>query len=248
MKQQTLEWGEGVTLTTYVLDGKRPRGAVLVLPGGAYRMTSDREAEPIALRFTAAGFHAFVLRYSVAPNRHPKPLQDAQKALDLIRSQSSEWNLDPAKVAVCGFSAGGHLAASLGVFGNPRPDALILSYPVITSGPFAHQGSFENLLGQEAPAPVQAQLSLETQVTDKTPPTFLWHTYDDAAVPLENTLLFAGALRQAAVPFELHVFPKGRHGISLAEAETDFEDGGGIDAHVARWMGLCVEWLTLQFL
>lgn len=247
MVQQSLELAGGATLETYLLKGTATRGAVLIFPGGAYRFTSDREAEPVALRFAAAGYHAFVLRYRVAPDRHPKPLQDAQQALDLIRGRASEWRVDARKVAVCGFSAGGHLAATLGVHGQPKPNALILCYPVISGGPFAHEGSFENLLGAEAQGPLRAFLTLEDHVTAATPATFLWHTGNDASVPVENSLLFASALRRAGVAFEFHLFPEGRHGISLAVAETDFEDGGGIDPHVAQWVNLCLGWLGRRF-
>jgi Esterase/lipase len=237
-------------MDSYVLDGERKRGAVLICPGGGYRYTSPREAEPVALQFNAAGLHAFVLHYSVAPRRHPLPLLDAARALEIIRERADEWKLEPDAVAALGFSAGAHVAASLGVrweepYVARRPNALILCYPVISSGEFAHRGSFDNLVGAEGGSGAQARVSLELRVDEATPPCFLWHTYDDQAVPLENSLLFAGALRSHNVPFELHVYPRGRHGLSLATDETD--DGNyGSDPHVALWMRLCVEWL--QFL
>jgi acetyl esterase/lipase len=239
--------GLGPTMDAYILDGERRRGAVAIFPGGGYAYTSPREAEPVALQFNAAGFHAFVIHYSVAPRRHPQPLLDASRALRVIRENASSWKVRPDMVAACGFSAGGHLAASLGVhwdapYVDERPDALILCYPVISAGKFAHRGSFENLLGPEPGAEAERQASLEFRVDGRTPPSFLWHTYDDASVPVENSLLFARALREKGVPFELHVFPKGRHGLSLATEETD--DGTyGADPRVAAWMGLCVEWL-----
>jgi acetyl esterase/lipase len=215
-------------------DGIRPRPAVLVLPGGGYRMTSPREGEPIALQFTAAGIHAFVLHYSVAPNRHPQPLRDASRAMNIIRERAGEWNVDPGRIAVCGFSAGGHLTASLGVHwdkeflqgvpglepGRNRPDGLILGYPVISSGEHGHAGSFGNLLGDVASDDMLRFMSLELQVGDHTPPAFLWHTFDDAAVPVANSLLFAEALRAQGIPFELHVYPEGPHGLALATEET----------------------------
>lgn len=247
-------------LDTYVLDGAKMRGAVLVLPGGGYEFTSDREGEPIANQFTAAGFHAFVLWYSVSPHRHPQPIRDVSRALCLIRENASQWHIDPDKIAVAGFSAGGHLAASIGVHWNKpwladvpglvrngnKPNALILSYPVITSGPLAHRGSFTNLLGSDPPASDLQMMSLEMQVGSQTPPAFLWHTFEDGAVPVENSLLFASALRQAGVPFEFHVYPEGGHGLSLATAETAWE-GQGIDPHVGSWVRLCMEWLTGVF-
>lgn len=247
-------------LDTYILEGQRQRPLVLVLPGGGYGFTSEREAEPIALQFTAAGFHAAVLHYSVHPVRHPMPLRDAAKAMCVLRQQAAEWQIAPDQIAVCGFSAGGHLAASLGVhcsqsyvtaapgvsYPANRPNALILGYPVISSGPHRHQGSFDHLLGPEATAELRHQMSLEHQVSPDTPPTFLWHTGDDSAVPVENSLLFAASLRRAGVPFELHVYPHGPHGLSLATPETDNGEMGS-NSHVATWMQLCVQWLQQQF-
>lgn len=244
------------TMSTYVLDGGRKRGAVLICPGGGYGYTSPREAEPVALAFNAAGYHAFVLDYSVAPRRHPLPLLDLSRALCILRERADEWNIRPDGIAVCGFSAGGHLAASLGLFwdkpvslgapgiekGKNRPDALILCYPVITSGPFAHRFSFENLLGKSPSPELLCEVSLEFQVGASTPPVFLWHTFDDAGVPLENSLFFASALREKGVPFEFHVYPEGVHGLSLATLETADEQRGA-NPHVAGWIKLCVEWL-----
>ena len=245
------------TMTTYILAGQRKRGAVLICPGGGYAFTSDREAEPIALQFNAAGFHAFVLYYSVAPRRHPQPLLDLSRAMCIIRDNAEEWNIDADEIAVCGFSAGGHLAASLGVHwsepylsgldgikeGMNRPDALILGYPVITSGQFVHRGSIENLIGSDADKSLLNEMSLELQVNDKTPPAFIWHTYADDAVPVENSMLFAQAMRKHNIPFELHIFPDGPHGLSLATEETAAENMGAYP-HVAAWMKLCEEWLT----
>ncbi|NLB42592.1 MAG: alpha/beta hydrolase [Clostridiales bacterium] len=254
------------TLTTYILDfsnempfsTKRP--AVLVCPGGGYSYTSDREAEPIAMRFVAAGFHTFVLRYRVAPSKHPKPLLDVSRAMWIIRENAELWNVDPEKVAVCGFSAGGHLAGSLGVFwqedyikeamgmpeGMNKPNAMILCYPVISSGQFAHRGSFEKLLGKDASKEMQESMSLEHNVSQHTPKTFLWHTFQDNGVPVENTLLFAQALRREGIPFELHIYPEGPHGMSTSDVETVGKFGvpeGWVYPHVASWLPLCVEWL-----
>lgn len=234
-------------LEPYLLETERPLGAVLICPGGGYRNRAPHEGEPVAQRFNRLGWHAFVVHYRVAPHRHPRPLQDAARALRLIRQQATTWQVDPGHVAICGFSAGGHLAASLGVhFRHPalqgtgplerlscRPDGLILCYPVITAGEFRHAGSFENLLGPDATPAQRLELSLETRVSPETPPTFLWHTADDPAVPVENSLLFAQALRRHRVPFELHVYPHGRHGLGLADE----------DPHVASWLPLCAAWL-----
>ena len=244
-------------MSTYILDGNQNRGAVLVLPGGGYSGTSAREAEQIAIKFNSAGFHSFVLYYSCAPRRHPQPLKDVTRAMCIIRQNAGSWKLDPAKIAVCGFSAGGHLAASIGVhFDKPylksvpgyevginRPDALILSYPVISSGHKKHSGSFKNLLGPDAPDSLIEEMSLEKQITAETPTAFIWHTFSDASVPVENSMLFAMGLREHNIPFELHVYPEGSHGLSLATKEVCPED----HPHVATWIDLCREWLKLTF-
>ncbi len=238
-------------LERYPAETADVRGAVLVCPGGGYNHRAAHEAEPIARRFNTCGFHAFVVHYRVTPHRHPAPLLDASRALRLIRAHADAWRVDPARIAVCGFSAGGHLAASLGVhYGmealntgddldaiSARPDALILAYPVITSGEFAHRGCFDTLLGPGAAPELRRLMSLELQVTPETPPTFLWHTAEDGSVPVENSLLFAAALHKHGVPFELHVYPHGRHGLGLAPE----------DAHVATWAELCGEWLRETF-
>ena len=248
------------TLQTYLLDGERVRPLVLICPGGGYHFVSPREAEPVALQFNAAGYHACVLDYSVAPRRHPQPLRDVARALCLVRQNEDAWNVEPARVALCGFSAGGHLAASLGVHWNKpwlagvpgidpakaRPDALILSYPVLSSGPFAHRGSFENLLGPDASADQLREMSLELQVAQDTPQAFLWHTVEDEAVPVENSMMFAAALRAHQVPFEMHLYPAGAHGLSLATPETAREPAEA-DAHIATWMPLCIQWLGVAF-
>jgi acetyl esterase/lipase len=248
-------------LETYILKGEQKRGAVLICPGGGYGFTSEREAEPIALRFNAAGFHAFVLYYSVAPRQHPQPLLDVSRAICLIREHAEEWGIEADHIAVCGFSAGGHVAASLGVHwdkpilqnmageqaGLNRPNALILSYPVITGGEHAHRGSFDNLLGSEPEEELLAEMSLEQQVSEKTPPAFIWHTFDDSTVPVENSLLFAQAMRRHGIPFEMHIYPEGPHGLSLATKLTSVDDQRQIDPHVATWMDLCIEWLTRLF-
>jgi len=256
-----LEDGFTPKMETYILKGEQKRGAVLICPGGGYGFTSEREAEPIALAFNAAGFHAFVLYYSVAPRKHPQPLLDVSKAIRILREHAEEWNIIADKIAVCGFSAGGHLAASLGVhWDNPllqdeqnqgvdiyRPNALILSYPVISGGEHAHRGSFDNLLGSEPEEALLTEMSLEEQVNEKTPPAFIWHTFEDTTVPVENSLLFAQAMRRHGIPFELHIYPEGPHGLSLATKLTA-TDERHIDPHVATWMDLCIQWLSRLFL
>ena len=248
------------TLDGYVLKSESPRPWVLVLPGSGYFQCSPREAEALALRFNAAGFHAFVLWYSCAPRRHPVPLLDCARAFTIIRGSAEKWMLDPARLGMMGFSAGGHLALSEAVFysrnfaSSPginaafaRPGALILCYPVVSSGPFAHRGSFDNLLGLNPDPALLELLSLEKQVSGDLCPVFLWHTYTDNSVPVENSFLLASALRRAGVPLEMHIFPEGRHGLSLATHETAAGDSGFVNMHAAQWFDLCVNWLKLQF-
>ena len=212
-----------------------PRPALVICPGGGYFGTSDREAEPIALRFLSMGFQCFVLRYTaVGESSFPGSLLELAASVALVRGRASEWNIDPNRIIVMGFSAGGHLAASLGVFWNKdfvsdplglknediRPNGMILGYPVITSGEYAHRDSFVNLLGDRYEENL-ALVSLENQVSADTPPTFLWHTWEDTCVPVENSLLLAGALRRNGVPLEMHILPWGCHGLALATEETN---------------------------
>jgi len=237
-------------LEKHLLEVKGARGAVIVLPGGGYAGRAPHEGAPIAEALNAAGLHAVVCQYRVTPHHHPAPWLDATRAVKMVRAHAKEWNILPEHVAILGFSAGGHLAASTGVLdvevaGLPddetekekgRPDAMVLCYPVLSSGEYGHRGSFKNLLGD---APTQEQLnlvSLEKQVNDKTPPAFLWSTADDQAVPVENSLLFSLALRKNKIPFEMHIYPSGPHGLGLAKD----------DAHIATWMPLCAEWLKAQ--
>ncbi|HBQ64067.1 MAG TPA: acetylesterase [Clostridiales bacterium] len=247
-------------IDTYILDGPSPRAGVLVLPGGGYGGTSDREAESVAIAFNAAGFHAFVLYYSVSPARHPQPVRDAARAMCILRQNAEEWKLLPEAVAVCGFSAGGHLAASLSVHWDKdflkgvqgiipeksRPDASILAYPVITAGEFVHKGSFLNLLGPDPDPGMTALMSLENQVHEGTPPAFLWHTVEDKGVPVENSLLYAQGLRKLGIPYELHVYPKGPHGLSLATRETARSESQ-LNSRVSGWIHLCTGWLKELF-
>lgn len=218
-------------LHLYLHDGAA-RPLMLIAPGGGYRMTSPSEAENVALKFYALGYQAAVLTYttdllglSVLGGR---PLCDMARAVRLLRSRAEAYRLLPDRLILCGFSAGAHLCASLCVHfadaGEPRadlqgiscrPDAALLCYPVITAGAYAHRDSFTALLGA---APAGAQLhywSLETQVTEQTPPCFLWQTMTDELVPVENSILFARALRAKNICTALHLFARGRHGLSL---------------------------------
>lgn len=241
------------TLTAYLPDlvVPKPRRAIIICPGGGYAMVSPREGEPVALTFCAQGLAAFVLDYAVAPVHYPAALLQLAEAMALVRAHAKAWQI--TRVLVAGFSAGGHLAGSLGTQFNRsllqqagynpaiiRPDGMMLGYPVITSGAFAHRESFTNLLGT---ADAAAQ-SLETLVTSATPPTFIWTTADDQTVPAMNTLLFATALQQAGVTYELHVFPHGRHGMSLGTPWVNHDAG---QPHAAVWPQLFTRWLDTTF-
>lgn len=236
----------------------KKRETIIMCPGGGYVMTSDREAEPVALKFVAEGFNVVVLRYSVAPNKFPKALIELAATVDYVRSKSKEQNVDKDKIIVCGFSAGGHLAGSLGVLwdnkileealeinkDNIKPNAMILCYPVITSGEFAHKGSFDNLLGENVSEVEREKLSLEKLVSKNTPTTFLWHTFDDGAVPVQNSLFFANSLASNNVLFELHIYPNGVHGLSLCEELTAMNgQSEHINQHAGTWFKLAVEWI-----
>ena len=254
----------GARLVTYIQDysedlAVRERPLVLLCPGGGYGRTSDREAEPMALQFLAMGYHAAVLRYSCAPAVYPTALTELAYSLALIRRNGEDWYVNPEQIIVLGCSAGGHLAASMGVFWKEeflagalgirkeeqkliRPDGMILCYPVITSGEFAHRGSFQNLLGARQEE-FSAKMSLENQVDKDTPPAFIWHTYEDGAVPAENSLLFVTALRRAGVPAEFHMYPKGSHGLALANRLTQNQDGNAAQPECTSWVGLAHTWI-----
>ena len=256
-------FGGPADLTAYILepvdgilDKKRP--AVLLCPGGGYRTLSTREDQPIAMKYLAAGFHVFVLHYSLAPDVFPRALMELALAMKVIREHGDEWNVDVDRIAVSGFSAGGHLACCLGVFWDGalgvkpemiRPDGMILCYPVITSGEYCHKGSFECLMGAEASKKdekLRRLLSLEYQVGPQVPKTFLWHTWTDQSVPVENSLLLLQALRKAGVNVEAHLYPVGPHGIALGTEETQGIDQKYLEPYCDSWMGLAIRWIEKQ--
>lgn len=226
--------------------------AVVICPGGGYEYVSPREAEPVARVFFDAGYNTYILTYSTqAEAAGFRPLCQLASTLGDIRRNAASWNTAPDKIAVCGFSAGGHLAASLGVlFNEPaflkafgrqdhiRPDAMILGYPVILADEFAHVGSIKGVSGCEEGTEGYRWFGLAQHVDSETPPAFLWHTAEDGCVPVENSLRMAGALSAANVPFELHVFPKGGHGMSICTEEVDTPSD-----YNARWTGWCIRWL-----
>ena len=244
----------------YLLDDSKEiavkkRPLVIVCPGGGYGFTSDREAEIVALQFTAMGYHAAVLRYSVAPAVFPAAILELGKTVILAKANANEWNIDAEKIAVLGFSAGGHLAASYGTFWHKefmqqelgaekemlRPGAMILCYPVITSGEFAHQGSFQNLLADDYEARKE-EFSLENCVTEYTPRAFVWHTYEDRLVPVQNSLLFVNALVDKKIPVEFHMFQKGAHGLSVANRMVGIDEAAPEGA-AAAWISLVHRWM-----
>ena len=238
------------------IDSDRKRPTVIICPGGGYRYTSRREAEPVALKFVTEDFNAVVLNYSCAPARFPASLCEVAWAVKTVKQNAIDWNVDAENIFVCGFSAGGHLAASFGtlwdskIIKNAFPcqdlsiKGMILCYPVITSGEKAHCGSFTNLLGENATSKALAQVSLEKQVSPTTPPAFIWHTFEDATVPVENSLLFASALRAKNVPFELHIFPFGPHGLSLCTDTVYGPDKIPSRAEENKiWIDLAIAWI-----
>lgn len=240
------------------IDLNRKRPTVVVCPGGAYSKTSDREAEAVALKFAAEDCNAVVLRYDVSPVRFPAQIIEVACVISTIRAKAEEWNVDVNKIAVLGFSAGGHLAASYGTLwnkdfvneyfgfknGEHKPNGMILCYPVITSGDKAHRGSIINLLGEKRDDPKMMELvSAEKQVCEDTPPAFIWHTFEDGTVPVQNALLMASALAEKNINTELHIFPHGWHGLSLCNASVFHPDRyhGEFD-ECQVWIDMAIRW------
>lgn len=234
------------TMTYYPCDTEK-HGAVVIFPGGGYSHYGGAEQTLIAKRFNELGFHAFVVIYSVAPLHFPSQQRDGFRAIKIVRGNADKFNVLPDKIAVCGFSAGGHLAGSLGVLWNKikcicndeyddvcqRPDAMILSYPVISmSGAFSHIGSAVNLIGSDD-IKLRELLSLEKQIDDTTPPALCWITADDGAVNRENPIVFAREMWKKNRDCELHIFPHGPHGLGL---NTDRAD-------VFQWSALAATFL-----
>jgi acetyl esterase/lipase len=235
--------------------------AVVVCPGGGYAMlAADHEGKQVAEWLNSLGIAAFVLKYRLGPRyHHPAMLDDAARAIRTVRANAAKWKVDPGRVAILGFSAGGHLASTAGTHfsegksdaADPverlssRPDRIILVYPVISlATPYGHRGSLRNLLGENASQELIDSLSNEKQVTKNTPPTFLAHTNADSGVPAENSLLFAMALRKAGVPVELHLFERGQHGLGLGHGAPQFKIPAEPSFEI--WPKLCETWLKNQ--
>ena len=254
------------TMTTYIHEMykdaqdefKRP--LVIICPGGGYHHHSPREGEALAIKMLDLGYNAVVLRYSLAPNLYPTQLFEAAYAMKYVKDKAAMWDTDPEKIIIGGFSAGGHVAASLGTMWNKavlkpflqnelmctpeyiKPAGMLLGYPVITSGNHAHRPSFERLLGDKYDEYIEA-VSLEKQVDKDTPKAFIWHTFEDASVPLENSLLLANALRKEDIPFEYHVFPKGKHGLGLGTKETASKGLNHYQPEVYVWTDMFKTWV-----
>lgn len=255
---------EYARLTTYLWEDSpeipiKKRALVLICPGGGYHRTSDREAEAVALKIMSMGHHAAVLRYSVAPARFPVALKEVVSSITLLRGKAEEWHIDENRIVVMGFSAGGHLAASYGVYWNTpmlsersgasleelRPNGLILGYPVITADePHRHEGSIRNLLGDNwQEKEFLEKVSLENHVGSHTPRTFLWSTFEDDTVPAENSLVFVQALMKKKIPVEFHLYEKGGHGLSLANHITDNVAHTCDQKECQNWIDLVETWL-----
>lgn len=246
--------GDKPTLTIYLPPDQNATGAAVVIcPGGGYgHLAIDHEGHQIAQWLNSLGVAGFIVKYrhrnSGAGYGHPAPLLDAQRAVRMVRSRAAEWGVDPSRIGILGFSAGGHLASTAGTHfdnGDPnakdpidragcRPDFMVLVYPVISLvEPYAHAGSRQNLLGDDPAKELLESLSNEKQVTPQTPPAFLVHTYEDTVVPAENSIYFYLALRRAKVPAEMHLYQKGQHGFGL----------GKNVGPASSWPIRCADWL-----
>lgn len=237
-------------LTCMIHDSQPERKfpAVIVIPGGSYTRCSKREGEPAAARFYSYGYNAFVLEYSCVNKKFPTALLELGEAVKYVRENADALCCTDS-IIVCGFSAGGHLAASLGAyhgelsenFGNIRPDAEILCYPVITSGEFTHRESAKNIATS---AELMEKISIEKHISPDFPPTFIWHCADDNVVPVENSLMLAAALSKNNIPFEMHIFPEGGHGIALCDTTTVKDDNPRyINPTAAQWFGLATDFI-----
>jgi len=248
------EPGDQPSITIHLPPEEKANGAAVVIcPGGGYRhLALDHEGRQVARWLNSEGVAAFVLKYRLAPRyHHPAPFQDAKRAMRTVRARAQEWNVDPNRIGILGFSAGGHLASTVGTHfdkGEPRsqdpiervgcrPDFMVLIYGGLTlKPPYSPWGAYEAIFGNKRDAKLIENLSNETQVTDETPPTFLVHTNEDKVVPAENSVLFYLALRKAGVPAEMHIYEKGRHGFGLAPK----------DPILSTWPECCAAWMRCR--
>jgi acetyl esterase/lipase len=237
---------------------KKKYPCMVVCPGGGYHMTSNREAEVVGMPFLAEGYRIVVVNYSVAPHHFPQMLLEVAGAMELIYKYAEEWHIDTNKISIMGFSAGGHLASQYSnryncpevraLFPESKPvQASVLCYAVLSADPrYRHSGTIKQFVGHEDPIEEnELGCSCDMIVSENTPPTFLWHTFEDATVPVECSLLYAKALSAHKVPFELHVYPYGPHGLSLAD-ETVYENAlPAKTAYVHQWIDSAKAWLKL---
>lgn len=258
------EPSEVAKLTSYIIEPSfvsktmwKSRPAIIICPGGGYRMRSDRESEPIAMKYLAEGFHCFILDYSVAPTGWPAATCELSKAVKTVREIADDYNIDKERIYVCGFSAGGHLAASLGVYFDEqiikngsdvadeenKPNGLILSYPVIIEDDGkTHDGTKNNFSEGEKPEKLE-YFGLDKKVKSNTPKSFIWHTYEDGSVPVLSSMRFAGALLENNIEYELHIYPRGKHGLSLGNRITACEDKHVIP-YVSDWIESSIKWIN----
>jgi len=237
-----------------VIDPERKNPCVIVCPGGGYAFLSDREGEPLALRLVSYGIAAIVIDYAITPVRYPMQLLEVAGTVALARKRAAEWHLDPYNITVMGFSAGGHAAAAAGILWREncisrylgvdntlcRPDGMILGYPVITTGEHCDWESIDNLLGEFKCLELLEKVSLEKQVDPSTPPAFIWHTRDDQGVSIENSVGLMTALCKNGIGFEAHIYPHGKHGLSLSDYTTDRFPSSN---DVTNWIGMAVCWI-----
>ncbi|MGN0553866.1 MAG: alpha/beta hydrolase [Oscillospiraceae bacterium] len=255
---------EKTSLTLYIpdvwkeVDTEQVFPCTVICPGGSYWWCSEREAEPVALRMLGNGIAAAVVNYACEYQHYPLQMLEILAAVTYIRRNSKELHIDPTKIAVMGFSAGGHAACTAGLFwqeklaedaleiehGEDKPNGMILCYPVITSGKYTHEGSMKCLLGDDPSSELLSKMSLENQVTENAPHAFIWHTSEDGLVPPENSLYIAQALHEKGIDVEMHIYPKGHHGLSLCDETvsktTDISDAV---KYCSDWVPHCVKWI-----
>lgn len=258
-----IEGRDDITLTSYQISTNemphnKKRKSILIFPGGGYTWCSEREADPIALAYLSKGFNTYVLRYSTrGAGYYPDQLIEASLAMKFLHDNAEELCVDTDYIFTIGFSAGGHCCAMHGTMwdndvifdkvdmkkSDNKPRGMMLIYPVITSGKFAHRGSFNNLLGPDRcnDPKFLKEVSLENRVTKKTPPTFIVHAFNDTTVPIENTIMFIDKLAKKKVPFECHITPTGGHGFSLGTQTVGVERYMG---NAPKWVDMSIEWLN----